>query len=231
MPPRWLRRCAVWASRSSRAWTSAKNDFYDKIIEFDDAGRGAKMALFFYAGHGLQVDGRNYLAPVDLKLETRQDLRRHAIELAAVLEVMRSETNLLILDACRNNPLAAELARTLGLSRAAVASRGLARVDSASGTLIAYATEPGAVAADGTGDHSPYTAAFLEHLETPGLSVQDLFTEVTASVLKRTGERQKPWTHSSLSKIVRLVPGDESKATAAAPTACVKQANPRIGRA
>ncbi len=195
----------------------SEDDFYDKIIEFDDAGRGAKMALFFYAGHGLQVDGRNYLAPVDLKLETRQDLRRHAIELAAVLEVMRSETNLLILDACRNNPLAAELARTLGLSRAAVASRGLARVDSASGTLIAYATEPGAVAADGTGDHSPYTAAFLEHLETPGLSVQDLFTEVTASVLKRTGERQKPWTHSSLSKIVRLVPGGDSEATAATP--------------
>ena len=191
--------------------------FYDKIVEFDDAGRAAKMALFFYAGHGLQVDGRNYLAPVDLKLETRQDLRRHAIELAAVLEVMRGETNLVILDACRNNPLAGELARTLGLSRAAVASRGLARVDSASGTLIAYATEPGAVAADGTGDHSPYTAALLEHLETPGLSVQDLFTEVTATVLSSTGERQKPWTHSSLSKIVRLVPGGDSEATAAAP--------------
>ena len=191
--------------------------FYDKITAFDIAARSAKVALFFYAGHGLQVDGRNYLAPVDLRLETKQDLKRGAIELATVLEVMRSETNLVILDACRNNPLAAELARTLGLSRAAVASRGLARVDSASGTLIAYATEPGAVAADGTGDHSPYTEAFLEHLETPGLSVQDLFTEVTASVLKRTGERQKPWTHSSLSKIVRLVPGGESETTAAVP--------------
>ena len=191
--------------------------FYDKIVEFDDAGRAAKMALFFYAGHGLQVDGRNYLAPVDLKLETRQDLRRHAIELAAVLEVMRGETNLVILDACRNNPLAGELARTLGLSRTAVSSRGLARVDTAGGTLIAYATEPGAVAADGTGDHSPYTAALLEHLEMPGLSVQDLFTQVTATVLASTGERQKPWTHSSLSKIVRLVPGGDSEATAAAP--------------
>ena len=191
--------------------------FYDKIIAFDDAGRAAKMALFFYAGHGLQVDGRNYLAPVDLKLETRQDLRRHAIELAAVLEVMRGETNLVILDACRNNPLAAGLARSLGLSRAVVASRGLARVDSAGGTLIAYATEPGAVAADGTGDHSPYTAALLEHLETPGLSVQDLFTQVTATVLSSTGERQKPWTHSSLSKIVRLVPAGDSEATATVP--------------
>ena len=194
-----------------------EDSFYDKIIAFDDAARGAKLALFFYAGHGLQVDGRNYLAPVDLKLERKQDLRRHAIELVAVLEVMRSETNLVILDACRNNPLARELARSLGLSRAAVASRGLARVESASGTLIAYATEPGSVAADGTGDNSPYTEALLEHLETPGLSVQDLFTEVTASVLASTGEKQKPWTHSSLSKIVRLVPGDESEATAVTP--------------
>ena len=182
-----------------------RNGFFDQIGAFDDAARSAKVALFFYAGHGLQVDGRNYLAPVDLKLERKQDLRRHAIELAAVLEVMRSETNLVILDACRNNPLAGELARAIGLSRAAAASRGLARVESASGTLIAYATEPGAVAADGTGDHSPFTAALLEHLETPGLSVHDLFTQVTASVLKRTSEKQKPWTHSSLSKVVRLV--------------------------
>ena len=194
-----------------------EEDFYDSIIAFDDASRSAKVALFFYAGHGLQVDGRNYLAPVNLRLERKQDLRRHAIELAAVLEVMRSETNLVILDACRNNPLAGELARSLGLNRTAVAGRGLARVESASGTLIAYATEPGAVAADGLEDHSPYTAALLEHLETPGLSVQDLFTQVTASVLERTGEKQKPWTHSSLSKIVRLVPESTSGPTAAAP--------------
>lgn len=194
-----------------------EDDFYDKIIEFDDAGREAKMALFYYAGHGLQVDGRNYLAPIDLRLERKQDLSRRAIELTDVLEVMRGETNVVILDACRNNPLAGELARSLGLNRAVAASRGLARVESASGTLIAYATEPGSVAADGTGDHSPYTSALLEHLETPGLSVQDLFTQVTASVLASTGERQKPWTHSSLSKIVRLVPDDQSVATVAAP--------------
>ena len=182
-----------------------RDEFFDQIAAFDKAGDGAEIALFFYAGHGLQVDGRNYLAPVDMKLETRQDLRRSAIELGAVLEVMRSETNLLILDACRNNPLAGDLARSLGLSRGAAASRGLARVQSASGTLIAYATEPGSVAADGAGEHSPYTSALLEHLETPGLSVNDLFTQVTASVLSRTGGKQKPWTHASLAKVVRLV--------------------------
>ena len=183
-----------------------EDDFYDKIIAFDDAARSAKVALFFYAGHGLQVDGRNYLAPVDLKLEKKQDLSRRAIELADVLEVMRSETNLVILDACRNNPLAGDLARSLGLSRAMAASRGLARVESAGGTLIAYATAPDDVADDGAGDHSPYAAALLEHLETPGLSVNDLFTQVTNSVVARTGGKQRPWTHSSMSKIVRLVP-------------------------
>ena len=100
---------------------------------------------------------------------------------------MRSETNVVILDACRNNPLAAELARSLGLSRAVAASRGLARVESTGETLIAYATAPDDVAADGTGRHSPYTAALLEHLEKPGLSVQELFAMVTGSVKRRTG--------------------------------------------
>ena len=181
--------------------------FYDKIAAFEDAVSAAKIALFFYAGHGLQVDGRNYLAPVDLKLERKQDLKRGAVELADVLEVMRSETNLVILDACRTNPLAGHLARSLGMNRAAAASRGLARVESASGMLIAYATEPDDVASDGTGRHSPYTEALLKHLETPGLSVNDLFTQVTASVLASTGRKQRPWTHASMSKVVRLVPG------------------------
>ena len=183
-----------------------REGFFDKIDAFDEAVRTATMALFFYAGHGLQVAGRNYLAPVDMKLEKRQDLRRRAIELAAVLEVMRSETNLVILDACRNNPLAGDLERSLRLDRNMLASRGLARVKSTGGMLIAYATEPGNVAADGDGDHSPYTEALLAHIEKPGLSVNDLFTQVTNSVLARTDSKQTPWTNSSLSKVVSLVP-------------------------
>ena len=180
--------------------------FYDKIAAFDSAAHSATTALFFYAGHGLQVDGRNYLAPVDMKLERKQDLRRYAIELAAVLEVMHSETNLVILDACRNNPMAGELARAIGMTRAAAASRGLARVEETRDMLIAYATAPDDVAADGTGEHSPYTEALLEHMETPGLSVQNMFTHVTGSVEKRTGGKQRPWTNTSLTKVVHLVP-------------------------
>ena len=197
--------------------------FYDRIAAFDSAARDATIALFFYAGHGMQVGGRNYLAPVDLRLETRQDLRRHAIELGAVMEVMRGETNVVILDACRNNPLAGQLARSLGMSRAAAASRGLAPVESARGTLIAYATEPGDVAADGTGDHSPYTAALLQHFETPGLSVNDLFTQVTADVLASTGGKQKPWTHASLSKVVRLVAQADAAPGVRRNEACVRE--------
>ena len=184
-----------------------REGFFDKIDAFEDAVRTAKMALFFYAGHGLQVGGRNYLGPVDMKLEKRQDLRRHAVELAAVLEVMDSETNLVILDACRNNPLAGDLERSLRLDRNMLASRGLARVKSTGEMLIAYATAPGNVAADGDGDHSPYTEALLAHIEKPGMSVQELFTEVTGSVKNKTGGKQAPWTNSSLSKVVHLVPG------------------------
>ena len=183
-----------------------REGFFDKIDAFDEAVRTAKMALFFYAGHGLQVGGRNYLAPVDMRLEKKQDLRRRAVELAAVLEVMDSETNLVILDACRNNPLAGDLERSLRLDRNMLASRGLARVKSTGEMLIAYATAPGNVAADGDGDHSPYTEALLAHIEKPGLSVQELFTEVTGSVKNRTGGKQTPWTNSSLSKVVGLVP-------------------------
>ena len=192
-----------------------REGFFDKIDAFDEAVRTAKMALFFYAGHGLQVGGRNYLAPVDMRLEKKQDLRRRAIELAAVLEVMDSETNLVILDACRNNPLAGDLERSLRLDRNMLASRGLARVKSTGEMLIAYATAPGNVAADGDGDHSPYTEALLAHIEKPGLSVQELFTEVTGSVKDRTGGKQTPWTNSSLSKVVGLVPSVSPEAPGA----------------
>ena len=183
-----------------------EDGFYDQITAFDVAARKAKLALFFYAGHGLQVEGVNYLAPVDLKLRTKQDLRRHAIELSAVMEVMRSETNVVILDACRDNPLAGELARAMGLSRTAATSRGLARPKrKAPQMVIAYATAADSVAEDGEGKHSPYTEGLLEHLETPNLSLLEMFARVADSVVKRTDGNQVPWTSSSLTNVVRLV--------------------------
>ena len=174
--------------------------FYDKIREFDAASRGADVTLFFYAGHGLQVQGKNWLAPVDAKLGSRLDLERGAVRLDTVLEHMRGSKRLVYLDACRNNPLAGDLARTMGLSRTAATSRGLARVRSGSGTLIGYATAPDDVAADGDGRNSPFTEALLAHIETPGLSVNDMFGEVSGAVSRATGGEQVPWSHSSLGR-------------------------------
>ena len=187
-----------------------RDGFYDKLGEFGEAARGAEAALFFYAGHGLQVDGKNWLAPVDARFERRLDLESKAVELTTVLDQMRGGTNLVLLDACRDNPLAGDLARSMGLSRTVAARRGLARVAGAGETLIAYATSPGDVASDGAGRNSPFTEALLEHIATPGLSVNDLFTEVTGAVKARTGGRQKPWTHISLSKRFYFLPASGS---------------------
>ena len=175
--------------------------FDDRIAEFEEAAAGASVSLFFYAGHGLQMDGVNYLVPVDARLERRQDLRRRAVALDDVTDVMRARVNLVFLDACRNNTLA----RSLGGTRAA--TRGLARVERTDGMLVAYATEPGGVAEDGSGRNSPWTAALLEHIGTPGLSVDDMLSEAAGTVRARTGGRQRPWKDSSLASVFRFVPG------------------------
>ena len=175
-----------------------KDGFAAKLREFSRAARGAEVTLFFYAGHGLQVDGENYLIPVDARLKEEVDLRLEAFELAAFMSQMRGRTNLVILDACRDNPLAGTLARSMGLSRSVGSTRGLSRVTDASGTFIAYATQPGNVADDGAGRNSPFTSALLTHIATPALSVNDMFTAVTNAVMITTHERQQPWMHSSL---------------------------------
>ena len=179
-----------------------RDEFYDKLDEFvKKASRGADadVTLFFYAGHGLQVDGKNWLVPVDAKLESKRDLERRAVNLYTVMDDMPGRHNLVFLDACRNNPLAAKLARSMGLSRAAEhATRGLAQVDRGSGRFIGYATAADDVAKDGEGRHSPFTKALLSHIETPGLSVPDMFQKVIESVYDATGGRQEPWQASSL---------------------------------
>ena len=177
-----------------------RGGFLDKLDEFVEASRGADVTLFFYAGHGLQVDGKNWLAQVDAKLGSTLDLERGAVELGTVLKHMRGTKKLVYLDACRNNPLARGLAREMRVTRAAAPSRGLARVESGSGTLIGYATAYDDVAADGEGRHSPFTEALLAHIETPGLSVNDMFGEVSGAVSRATGGKQVPWSHSSLGR-------------------------------
>ena len=193
-----------------------KSAFGTKLREFARASRGSTVTLLFYAGHGLQVEGENYLVPTDAKLAEEVDLSLEAYELSAFLRQMRGATNLVFLDACRDNPLARGLSRSMGATRSSAIGRGLGRVESMSGTLVAYATQPGNVAKDGEERNSPFTAALLNHIMAPGLSVNDLLTAVTDEVVTGTGGTQQPWTHSSLRKPFFFNPVDsEAKSPSA----------------
>ncbi len=178
------------------------------LRDFADALDDADVALFYYAGHGLQVAGRNYLVPIDARLERELDLAYEVTELSVVLKIMERSprTNLVFLDACRDNPLAGNLARSMGAARSQAMGRGLARVESGIGTLIAYATEPGNIALDGKGEHSPFTAALLEHIEKPAIDVGQMLRRVRESVVAATNGRQVPWDHSSLTGDFYFVP-------------------------
>ncbi len=189
-----------------------------KIREFGRRLEGAGIALFYYAGHGLQVSGKNYLVPIDAKLDRPADLNFETFDVNVVLAQMEAEkrVNLVFLDACRDNPLARSLARRLG-TRSAAIGRGLASIQSAIGTMIAYATQPDNVALDGEGRNSPFTTAFLKHVATPGLEISAFMKRVRADVVRTTREKQVPWDHSSLLGEVYLVPAKSGALVAAAP--------------
>jgi len=148
-----------------------KAGFDSKVREFSRAVLGADVAILFYAGHGLQVGLRNYLVPTDARLQSERDLDFEAVALDLIMEQMEIEregkTNILFLDACRDNPLARGLARTMG-TRSASVGRGLAEVQAGAGTFVAYATKPGAVALDGEGRNSPLRARSPSTSRCPG---------------------------------------------------------------
>jgi tetratricopeptide (TPR) repeat protein len=183
-----------------------KRSMEDKVREFGRKLDGAALALFFYAGHGMQVAGKNYLLPVDTKLERPGDLNFEAMDVGLIVAQMESDqrVNLIFLDACRNNPLARSLARSLG-TRSATVGEGLAGIQGSVGTLIGYATQPDAVALDGDGRNSPFTGAMLRHLSTSGLEIGTLMRRVRVDVVKATHGKQVPWDHSSLMGDVVLV--------------------------
>jgi hypothetical protein len=192
-----------------------------KVVEFGRKLDDARLALFFYAGHGLQVAGKNYLVPIDAKIERAAELGFETIEMSQVLAQMEADkrVNLVFLDACRDNPLARTLARSLaGGTRSASVGQGLATIQSAIGTMIAYATQPDNVALDGAGRNSPFTTALLKHLATPGLEVSSLMKRVRADVVQSTNQKQVPWDHSSLMGDVALVPAIATQNAAPPPT-------------
>jgi hypothetical protein len=172
-----------------------------QIREFLRRSETARVRLFYYAGHGLQVDGRNYLVPVNTKLESVGDLSFETIGLDTVLESLdsTSRTNIIILDACRNNPFAQTFASRYGGGRSVTVQPGLAGYSNlGAGMLIAFSTAPGAVALDGNGANSPFTEALARHVRTPGLEVRQMLTRVRADVAHETGGKQIPWDNSAL---------------------------------
>src|SRR5579883_1442939 len=169
-----------------------------------DAAR-AQIALVYYAGHGVQIAGRNYLIPVDVRLDQAKNATDTMIDMDTILAGLDDQvrTNILIFDACRNNPL--EQAAANEPSRGIEAGPGLAAPTAlgagstlGAGTLIAFATAPGKVALDGEGANSPFSAALSRHIGTPGLDVQQMLTRVRAEVVSVTRNQQVPWSNSSL---------------------------------
>ena len=182
-----------------------------KIGDFEDASREADTTLFFYAGHGMQVDGRNFLVPIDAKLERPTSLQFETIDADVVLRSMAGpgKTAIALLDACRDNPLSRSFSRSLGKTRSTAVQQGLATPSvPGGGILIGFATAPGEVAADGDGHNSPFTAALLKNIKTPGLEIQQLMTRVKGEVYASTKETQEPWHNSSLRTEVFLVAPD-----------------------
>ena len=170
------------------------------LFAFEASLNKADAALFFFAGHAIQLKGENYLLPVDANIEMEGHLRRRTIGLNDILEIMvsRTGTNLIFLDACRNNPFALSLARGLGEHAARFFRSGLAEVCVATGTFISFATGPDSVALDGKGANSTFTMALLKGMSKPGLSINDMMADVIHDVANSTGGKQQPWQQSSL---------------------------------
>lgn len=170
-----------------------KNQIERAIREFGTLLRREQgVGFFYYAGHGIQVNGQNFLIPVAAKIGTERDVKYELVDMNFVLDEMSSASNrlnMVLLDACRNNPFGTRKVRSF--------TAGLAQVQAPNGTLIGYATQPGNVAADGSGGNSPYTDALLKVLRKPGIGVLDAFNEVGLMVQQTTNGTQQPWMSAS----------------------------------
>jgi tetratricopeptide (TPR) repeat protein len=189
-------------------------DMKRTINDFMRGAATSRIAVVFYAGHGMQIDGKNYLVPIDADLSKGLDVAADMTDVDFILAGLddKIRTNIIVLDACRDNPLAQKAARTSDASRSVVVRSGLAAPSGlgpgstlGAGTLLAFATAPGQVALDGDGANSPFSAALGRHISTPGLEVQQMLTRVRSEVVAATKSRQVPWSNSSLLGEVYLV--------------------------
>ena len=195
-----------------------QDHFASTMETFARALDGADIGLFFYAGHGLQIDERNYLVSVNAQLGSEFLVSSETIALDAIVRLMESKvaTNIVLLDASRGNPLAENLRRSLAaMRRHTMLGKGLARIETANrDTMVAYAAAPGEEAADGEDGNSPFTAALLKRIAEPGLEISVMLKQVTADVRAATRDRQRPQQLGDMSRRVYFAPAD---AGAAAP--------------
>jgi formylglycine-generating enzyme required for sulfatase activity len=168
------------------------------LLDFGRRARGAEMAVVYFAGHGMEVGGENWLIPTDAELRSDTDAENEAVSLRSVILQVSGATRLgmVILDACRNNPFAAKMQRTT--SRVRAVERGFVRVEPSDNVLVAYAARDGTTASDGDGRNSPFTAALLKHLDEPGLEIRFLFATVRDDVMAATKREQQPFIYQSL---------------------------------
>jgi uncharacterized caspase-like protein len=181
----------------------------ERLLEFGKKTQGADVAVFFYAGHGIAVDGANYLLPVDADIKSEMDVKLGSainVDLSLDQTMNDAKVKLVFLDACRDNPFAAKL-RSVKSTRSLTVQSGLAEMQSGEGTLIAFATGPGQTALDGQeGTNSPFTRALMANITQPGVEIQQAMTQVRAQVSEETNKGQLPWGHTNLTGAVFLNP-------------------------
>ncbi len=183
------------------------------IARFGDRLTLDTVALFYYAGHGMQVRGKNYLIPIDAEIKSESSVRVESVDVDGVLDQLStSELNVVILDACRNNPFERRANRSVGAA-------GLAQMEAPKGSMIAYATAPGRTAADGEGRNGLYTQELLKQLQVPGLTIEQVFKNVRREVAKATRDGQIPWESSSMTGDFYFVPLARPSAASVQPIA------------
>jgi hypothetical protein len=198
----------------------SRDKMTEKLLDFGKKAEGADVALFYYAGHGIAVNGSNYLLPVDADLKSEMDVKLGAainIDLTLEQTMGDAKVKLVFLDACRDNPFAAKI-RSAKATRSANVGSGLAEMKSGEGTLLAFATGPGQTALDGeAGTNSPFTRALLANIAQPGVEIQQAMTKVRAQVNEETSKGQLPWGHTNLIGSVYLNPAKAAGQTIEAP--------------
>jgi hypothetical protein len=216
---------AAALNRLGFAVTLIANASFDQmrrgLIAFGRDAAGADMATVYFAGHGMEISGENWLIPVDAELKKDTDAENEAVSLRSVILQVSNTLSLgfVILDACRNNPFVAKMSRSLALR--AVISGGLGRIEPVGNVLVAYAARDGTTALDGNGRNSPFTAALLRNIETPGIEVTFMFRNVRDDVMEATKNEQQPFVYGSLSRRAIYLAGPPSSADQMSP----KQAN------